>query len=111
MQAGTGSNTSHDEEDVLYIAFTGADAVPGAKGAAWAAGNFDDFHASLVGLGNKLIKRIGGGGDDCSWPGHCQGMSIDGELPVHMLTRRLGASCKVAQDCADALTCVNGKCA
>ncbi|KAJ4157607.1 hypothetical protein NW754_009251 [Fusarium falciforme] len=85
MQAGTGSNTSHDEEDVLYIAFTGADAVPGAKGAAWAAGNFDDFHASLVGLGNKLIKRIGGGGDDC-------------------------ASCKVAQDCADALTCVNGKC-
>ncbi|KAI8725485.1 Endo-chitosanase [Fusarium sp. LHS14.1] len=93
MQAGTGSNTSHDEEDVLYIAFTGADAVPGAKGAAWTAGNFDDFHASLVGLGNKLIKRIGGG-DDCSWPGHCE-----------------GASCKVAQDCSDALTCVNGKCA
>ncbi|KAJ3463345.1 hypothetical protein MRS44_008131 [Fusarium solani] len=94
MQAGTGSNTSHDEEDVLYIAFTGADAVPGAKGAAWTAGNFDDFHASLVGLGNKLIKRIGGGGDECSWSGHCE-----------------GASCKVAQDCADALTCVNGKCA
>lgn len=111
MQAGTGSNTSHDEEDVLYIAFTGADAVLGAEGAAWAAGNFDDFHASLVGLGNKLTKRIGGGGDDCSWPGHCRGMSIDGESLVDMLTRRSGASCRVAQDCADALTCVDGKCA
>lgn len=84
MQAGTGSGTSHDEDDVLYIAFTGSDAVPGAKGADWAAGNFDDFHASLVALGDKLVQRIGGtdtgngDGDDgeeeeCSWAGHCQG--------------------------------------
>lgn len=29
MSAGTGSGTNHDAEDVLYIAFTGADAVPG----------------------------------------------------------------------------------
>ncbi|KAF4982335.1 hypothetical protein FZEAL_2034 [Fusarium zealandicum] len=69
-----------------------------APRAAWTADNFDGFHASLFGLGNKLVQRIGGegsaGGDDlvsgeCSWPGHCQ-----------------GASCKVAQDCADALKCV-----
>jgi hypothetical protein len=80
MSGGNENNSSHNEPDVLYIAFTGQDAVPGAAGAAWAAGNFDDFHASLVGLGDKLIKRIGGGkepgdGDDnsCSWPGHCEG--------------------------------------
>lgn len=36
----------------------------------------------------------GGGGDTCSWPGHC-----------------LGASCTTYNDCADNLVCTNGKCA
>lgn len=83
MKAGSGSGTSHDAEDVLYIAFTGADAVPGAKGAAWTAQNFDTFHASLVTQGNKLVQRIGGGSTtdpgtgtgSCSWAGHCEGKS------------------------------------
>ena len=79
MKAGDGSGTSHDADDVLYIAFTGSDAVPGAKGAAWTAGNFDKFHASLVNQGNKLVQRIGGGSainpgtGSCSWAGHCEG--------------------------------------
>lgn len=95
MQAGTGSNTSHTDPDVLYIAFAGDNAVPGRDGADWTAGNFHDFHASLVGLGDKLVARLGGDdGHSCSWPGHCA-----------------GASCKVSQDCADSLTCVKGSCA
>lgn len=84
INAGDGDGSSHNAADVLYIAFTGTDAVPGAKGAKWTAGNFNDFHASLVGLGNKLIQRIGGtgngggsgggSGDTCSWTGHCEGI-------------------------------------
>lgn len=81
MNGGQGDNSSHDEPDVLYIAFTGRDAVPGADGADWAAGNFDDFHESLEAQGSELIKRIHPTKEgklnfefDCSWPGHCLGM-------------------------------------
>ncbi|RSL92765.1 hypothetical protein BHE90_005132 [Fusarium euwallaceae] len=95
-------NFGHSEDDVLYIAFPGSDAVPGAKGAKWTAKNFDEFQSSISTLGDKLIKRIGssngGGGTTppptCSWPGHCQ-----------------GAACKTGDDCSDDLICTNGKCA
>ncbi|KAH8881182.1 fungal chitosanase [Thozetella sp. PMI_491] len=90
MSAGSGSNTSHGDPDVLYIAFTGSDAVPGAKGANWTAGNFVDFHASLVGLGDKLVQRIKA---TCSWTGHCE-----------------GTTCSTSQDCSDDLICTAGKC-
>ncbi|KFG78797.1 chitosanase [Metarhizium anisopliae] len=73
-------NSGHDDNDVLYIAFPGKDAVPGAKGAKWNAQNYDEFENSITGLGNKLIQRIGGGGGNqppptgsCSWEGHCEG--------------------------------------
>lgn len=82
-------NSGHDENDVLFIAFPGSDAVPGADGADWAAQNYDDFEASITDLGNTLIQRLGGGGgggdpedpdepedppaDDCEWAGHCEG--------------------------------------
>ncbi|KAF7562147.1 hypothetical protein G7046_g1989 [Stylonectria norvegica] len=103
MSAGDGDGTSHNAADVLYIAFAGYDAVPGADGADWAAGNFNDFHASLVPLGNKLVSRIGAktpsGGygtelGDCSWIGHCK-----------------DAPCDSSGDCDGDLTCTNGKCA
>ncbi|KAF5006048.1 hypothetical protein FDECE_7560 [Fusarium decemcellulare] len=55
-------NNGHSENDVLYIAFPGADAVPGAKGAKWNAQNFKDFEASLATIGDKLVKRIGASG-------------------------------------------------
>ena len=51
-------NYGYDGLDVLYIAFPGTDAVPGADGAAWTAQNFDDFHSSIEGLGNELIQRL-----------------------------------------------------
>ncbi|KAJ6443208.1 LOW QUALITY PROTEIN: chitosanase [Purpureocillium lavendulum] len=59
---GINGNAGHDENDVLYIAFPGKDAVPGARGAKWNAQNYDDFERSITGLGDQLIQRIGGGG-------------------------------------------------
>ncbi|KAI1769332.1 glycoside hydrolase family 75 protein [Hypoxylon sp. FL1150] len=53
----TGDN-GHDQDDVLYIAFTGSDAVPG-KNANWAAENYSEFESSIQDLGDKLIQRIG----------------------------------------------------
>lgn len=51
-------NFGYDGNDVLYVAFPGSEAVPGADGAAWAAQNFEDFEASIEELGNSLIERL-----------------------------------------------------
>jgi hypothetical protein len=53
-------NNGYSNLDVLYIAFTGTDAVPGASGADWNADNVAKFESSIQSLGNKLISRIGG---------------------------------------------------
>ncbi|KAL7934681.1 glycoside hydrolase family 75 protein [Trichoderma chlorosporum] len=108
-------NSAHDPNDVLYIAFTGGDAVPGANGADWDASSFTDFESSLGSLGDQLVARIGSSGGSsppasstkaaasstkpsgsqptCSWSGHCA-----------------GASCSSDDDCSDDLTCNSGKC-
>lgn len=76
-------NSGHDDNDVLFIAFPGHDAVPGKNGAKWNARSYNEFANSISGLGDKLIQRIGGGGGgsnpppsggNCSWEGHCEGM-------------------------------------
>ncbi|VUC22008.1 unnamed protein product [Clonostachys rosea] len=59
-------NTGHDDDDVLYIAFLGKDAVPGATGADWNATSYDEFQSSVQGLGDKLIERIGSSGGNWS---------------------------------------------
>ncbi|KAI1842026.1 hypothetical protein JX265_001334 [Neoarthrinium moseri] len=56
-------NNGHEPNDVLYIAFPGPDAVPGANGAKWNARSWSEFHASIENLGNKLIQRIPGAGN------------------------------------------------
>jgi hypothetical protein len=100
----------HSDLDVLYIAFPGSDAVPGAKGANWKASTAKAFQDSLTAQGNKLIQRIGGGGGSgpsptttgggsgpaptCAWAGHCK-----------------GTACKTNDDCSDPWACVSGKCA
>ncbi|TVY39516.1 Endo-chitosanase [Lachnellula occidentalis] len=107
-------DSGHDETDVLYIAFTGKDAVPGAS-AAWDANSATGFESSIKSLGDKLVQRIGGGTPPattlktstksssapaststgtCSWPGHCA-----------------GATCSNEDDCSDVLVCKSGKCA
>ncbi|RKL24806.1 hypothetical protein BFJ68_g807 [Fusarium oxysporum] len=64
-------DNGHDEDDVLYIAFPGSDAVPGEDGADWDAKNFKDFEESLGGVGDKLVARIEDtdSGASCLWPG------------------------------------------
>lgn len=42
----------------MYIAFTGADTVPGKNGANWKASNTADFAKSIKGLGDKLVGRL-----------------------------------------------------
>ncbi|SPO01594.1 related to chitosanase precursor [Cephalotrichum gorgonifer] len=51
-------NVGYDNNDVLFIAFPGRDAVPGAQGANWSATSYDDFEKSIEGQGDKLIARI-----------------------------------------------------
>ncbi|GJN70713.1 chitosanase [Purpureocillium lilacinum] len=136
---GINGNAGHDENDVLYIAFPGKDAVPGARGAKWNAQSYDDFERSIAGLGDTLIQRIGNGGggnppanppggDDCSWKGHCKGASCgsDNDCSDDLVcaggkcsTSRNtctweghceGASCRNENDCSDSLVCRGGKC-
>ncbi|KAI5456792.1 family 75 glycoside hydrolase [Mariannaea sp. PMI_226] len=112
---GMNGNAGHDGNDVLYIAFPGSDAVPGAK-AKWNAGSYAQFEASIQSLGDKLISRIGnsaagnettggssggssggsngGSSNTCSWVGHCK-----------------GAPCSSENDCSDDLICTKSKCA
>jgi hypothetical protein len=51
-------SSGHDENDVLYIAFPGADAVPGKNGAEWDAQHYSAFESSIQALGNKLVARV-----------------------------------------------------
>lgn len=53
----TGDN-GHDPKDVLYIGFMGQQAVPGAGGANWSAGNTADFENSIKGLGDSLVAGL-----------------------------------------------------
>lgn len=58
-------NSGYDDDDVLYIAFVGEDAVPGAKGANWSATDSRAFEKSIEKIGDMLVERISGaGGDD-----------------------------------------------
>ncbi|KAL8656627.1 MAG: hypothetical protein Q9226_002609 [Calogaya cf. arnoldii] len=50
-------NSGHDENDVLYVAFTGDDAVPGPR-TKWDAKNFAEFEDSIEEIGNRLIRRL-----------------------------------------------------
>ncbi|CEJ80605.1 hypothetical protein VHEMI00779 [[Torrubiella] hemipterigena] len=55
---GLNGNKGHDEKDVMYIAFSGKDAVPGKDGAKWKAKNQKEFSDSLKTLGDKLVKGL-----------------------------------------------------
>lgn len=69
-------NNGYDDEDVLYIAFPGKEAVPGADGANWSAANYNEFEDSIRGLGDKLIERIPWreGSRNPGWAPYIQGM-------------------------------------
>ncbi|KAK4187895.1 fungal chitosanase of glycosyl hydrolase group 75-domain-containing protein, partial [Podospora australis] len=48
----------YDGDDVLYIAFAGKEAVPGPKGADWAAKDYEAFERSIRPLGDKLVVKM-----------------------------------------------------
>ncbi|KAF2263008.1 glycoside hydrolase family 75 protein [Lojkania enalia] len=56
-------NNGHSDHDVLYIAFEGDDAVPGAT-ANWKAATREEFEASLAPVGDLLVRKLGGGSLD-----------------------------------------------
>ncbi|KAI5794030.1 fungal chitosanase of glycosyl hydrolase group 75-domain-containing protein [Pyronema domesticum] len=104
---GLNGDNGHTGHDVLYLAFTGTEAVPGPNGANWKTSDPKVFEASIKALGDKMIAKVLGGSTpgptttsptpsptgSCSWTGHCS-----------------GAPCSTDNDCDGALTCVSGKC-
>lgn len=85
-------DNGHDENDVLYIAFPGSDAVPGKK-ADWAAKNYTQFEDSITALGDKLVERIKTNSSNCTGS-YCEGP----------------ASCYSNSDCSYGLICSYSKC-
>ncbi|KAL1961217.1 hypothetical protein VTO42DRAFT_3163 [Malbranchea cinnamomea] len=53
-------DSGHTDHDVLYVAFRGKDAVPGADGAQWRVDDAEEFESSLANVGNRLVSRISG---------------------------------------------------
>ncbi|KAF2758845.1 endo-chitosanase [Pseudovirgaria hyperparasitica] len=51
-------DNGHGERDVLYIAFPGKEARLGKHDAKWNASTKEEFEASLVAKGNKLVSRL-----------------------------------------------------
>lgn len=66
---GVNGDNGHDADDVLYIAFQGKDAVPGAAGANWTAGDAEVFEKSLEKLGDSLVQRITAAATRPRWEG------------------------------------------
>eukprot|EP00980_Cylindrotheca_fusiformis_P022503 scaffold9367_cov119-Cylindrotheca_fusiformis.AAC.1 len=95
-------NNGYDDTDVLYLAFTGSDAVPGADGAAWAAKDPVAFEESISSLGRSLLERINDEDDG----------DAEDEPPIVKVgsdpSNRLGrceGDCDKDRDCASGLKC------
>lgn len=54
---GLNGDNGHTGHDVLYIAFPGKEAVPGAAGAGWDAKNAQQFQETLKPLGDQLVEK------------------------------------------------------
>jgi chitosanase len=57
---GLTGNNGHGPHDVLYLAFPGDEAVPGAS-ANWQAGSREEFEASLAATGDALVAGLSAG--------------------------------------------------
>ncbi len=62
----TRGDENGDDVDMLYIAFTGADAVPGANDTKWDATSAKEFEDSLAALSDKLVRSVKDGNNHCS---------------------------------------------
>ncbi|KAF3290739.1 hypothetical protein TWF970_000005 [Orbilia oligospora] len=101
---GLNGNKGHTAHDVLYLAFTGSDAVVGPSNANWKTKSASDFQNSLKTFGDSILtKKFGStvpptnpgnpGSGTCEWVGHCA-----------------GATCKTNDDCDGDLECKSGVC-
>ncbi|KKK16948.1 hypothetical protein ARAM_003763 [Aspergillus rambellii] len=54
---GISGDNGHTDDDVLYLGFTGSNAVPG-NNADWAAENAQAFEESIKGLGDQLVSSL-----------------------------------------------------
>ncbi|KAK6332224.1 hypothetical protein TWF696_002945 [Orbilia brochopaga] len=104
---GLNGDNGHEPHDVLYLAFTGSDAVVGPRNANWKAKSASDFQKSLKAFGDSVLAKKfgdglpssspggtpGTGGAGCSWVGHCT-----------------GARCCSSDDCDGDLECKKGVC-
>jgi len=82
---GISGNNGHTQHDVLYLAFTSKDAVPGPNGADWKGSDPKAFEQSIKTLGDKMIAEVLGGGNvDSTSPSSTSVMPIPtrGLLPV-----------------------------
>ena len=70
------ANSGYGEQDVLYIAFSGKEAVPG-KNAAWDAKSYEEFEESLQDLGDKLLSNLLGSNNSSSNGGSLSDGSSD----------------------------------
>ena len=55
---GMSGDRGHSATDVLYLAFTGDEAVPGVNGANWSANSVAEFEQSIQALGDSLVARV-----------------------------------------------------
>ncbi|KAK6345768.1 hypothetical protein TWF718_007674 [Orbilia javanica] len=101
---GLNGNKGHTAHDVLYLAFTGSDAVVGPSNANWKTKSASEFQNSLKAFGDSILtKKFGStvppsnpgnpGTGTCEWVGHCA-----------------GATCKTSDDCDGDLECKSGTC-
>ncbi|KAF3911300.1 hypothetical protein ABW21_db0202233 [Orbilia brochopaga] len=54
---GLNGNNGHEPHDVLYLAFTGPDAVVGPTNANWKAKSASDFQKSLRAFGDSILAK------------------------------------------------------
>ncbi|EWC44182.1 hypothetical protein DRE_06927 [Drechslerella stenobrocha 248] len=134
---GLDGNNGHEAHDVLYLAFTGSDAVVGPRNAKWKAKTALEFQSSLKAFGDSVLNKKFGGtmspsnpGGGCSWAGHCVGAKcrtckdcgsglqcrngICSSKPPPVCSwagHCTGATCRSENDCSDSLVCKSGKCA
>ncbi|KAI5791884.1 fungal chitosanase of glycosyl hydrolase group 75-domain-containing protein [Geopyxis carbonaria] len=125
---GIDGDHAHDAHDVLYMAFTGDDAVPGANGADWTAKDPVKFMDSIKALGDKLVAGVVGGSTTTS-SGNSNSVSETAPSATATATKASettypssssgscsweghceGTTCSTDDDCSDALGCVSGKC-
>jgi chitosanase len=57
---GITGDSGHTDHDVLFIAFPGDEAVPGAR-ANWQAGTREEFEESLAAVGDGLVAKLNSG--------------------------------------------------